>query len=54
LFSYYDSLNDTVRRDFIAAMLEAKEVYSKPANGNLLTYALKTNRMDLQTRSLQT
>ena len=28
-------------------MLDAKQVYSKDANGNLLTYALKNGRHDL-------
>lgn len=47
LILVYDSLNDTVRRDFVAQYLEAKEVFSKPANNNLLSYALKNNKIDL-------
>ena len=47
LLLVYDSLNDTVRRDFVLQLLDAKQVYSKDANGNLLTYALKNDRMAL-------
>lgn len=43
----YDSLNDSARRDYVLQMLDAKQVYSKDANGNLLTYALKNGRHDL-------
>lgn len=43
----YDSLNDSARRDYVLQMLDAKQVYSKDANGNLLTYALKNGRQDL-------
>ena len=35
------------RRDFISQMLDAKDVYSKPANNNLLSYAIKTGKIDL-------
>ena len=43
----YDSLNDSVRRDYVLQMLDAKQIYSKDANGNLLTYALKNSKHDL-------
>lgn len=43
----YDSLGDGVRRDFALGQLSAKEVYSKPANGNLLSYALKNGNVSL-------
>lgn len=38
----YDSLNDSARRDYVLQMLDAKQVYSKDANGNLLTYLQNT------------
>lgn len=47
LILVYDSLNDTVRRDFVSQMLDAKAVYSKPANNNLLSYAIKNGKIDL-------
>lgn len=47
LILVYDSLNDTGRRDFVVSLLNAKEVYSKPANSNLLTYALKNKKFDI-------
>lgn len=43
----YDSLNDTARRDYVLQLLDAKQVYSKAANGNLLSYALKKNELSL-------
>ena len=43
----YDSLNDTARRDFVLQMLDASQVYSKEANGNLLTYSLKNTLLEL-------
>ena len=43
----YDSLNDTARRDYVLQMLDAKQIYSKDANGNLLTYALKNSKLEL-------
>ena len=43
----YDSLNDTARRDYVLQMLDAKQIYSKDANGNLLTYALKSSKLEL-------
>lgn len=43
----YDSLNDTSRRDYVLQLLDAKQVYSNAANGNLLSYALKNGKMDL-------
>ena len=47
LILVYDSLNDVTRRDFISQMLDAKDVYSKPANNNLLSYAIKSGKIDL-------
>lgn len=47
LILVYDSLNDMARRDYVAQLLEAGEVYSKPANTNLLTYALKNSKLEL-------
>jgi len=47
LILVYDSLNDTVRRDYALQMLDAKQVYSNAANGNLLSYALKNTKLDL-------
>lgn len=47
LILVFDSLNDTTRRDFVATLLEPKEVYSKAANGNLLSYAIKNSLMEL-------
>lgn len=47
LILVYDSLNDTVRRDFVAQLLDAKDVYSKPANNNLLSYAIKSGKLEL-------
>ena len=43
----YDSLNDSARRDHVFQMLDAKQIYSKDSNGNLLTYALKNSKYDL-------
>lgn len=47
LILVYDSLNDIARRDFVAQMLDAKEVYSKYANNNLLSFAIKNEKIDL-------
>lgn len=47
LILVYDSLNDVPRRDFVFKMLNAKDVYSKPANNNLLSYAIKSGEIDL-------
>lgn len=47
LILVYDSLNDVVRRDFVSQMLVAQEVYSKPANNNLLSFAIKRGKIDL-------
>ncbi len=47
LILVYDALNDTARRDHVAQLLDAGDVFSKPANNNLLTYALKTGKTDL-------
>ena len=38
LLLVYDSLNDVSRRDFVAELIEAEDIYSKAANTNLLTY----------------
>ena len=40
-------MNDEKRRDYVAQLLDAKSVFSKPANNNLLNYALKTGNVDL-------
>lgn len=47
LLLVYDSLNDTVRRNYVAALLNAGEVYAKETNKNLLSYALKSTGYDL-------
>lgn len=47
LILVYDSLNDVTRRDFVSQMLNAKDVYSKPANNNLLSYAIKSGNTAL-------
>jgi hypothetical protein len=41
LLLVYDSLNDAARRDYVAKLLNAGEVYAKEPNKNLLGYALK-------------
>lgn len=43
----YDTLNATKRRDFVAAILDADDVFSKPANNTLLSYALKNGKLEL-------
>lgn len=43
----YDSLSDSSRRDYVLQMLDATQIYSKEANGNLLTYSLKSSRLEL-------
>jgi len=47
LLLVYDSLNDTTRRDYVAEMLSASEVYAKEPNKNLLSYALKNSKFEL-------
>lgn len=47
LLLVYDSLSDVVRRDYISALLNAKEVYAKEPNKNLLSYALKNGKYEL-------
>ena len=47
LLLVYDSLNDSVRRDYVAGMMKAAEVYAKEPNKNLLSYALKNEKFDL-------
>lgn len=46
LILVFDTLNDTARRDYVASLLNAGEVYSKAANGNLLSYAIKKSSFD--------
>jgi len=41
LLLVFDSLNDTVRRDYVSGLLSGAEVYSREPNKNLLSYALK-------------
>ena len=36
LILVYDALNDTARRDHVAQLLDAGDVFSKPANNNLM------------------
>lgn len=43
----FDSLNDIARRDYVATLLNAKEVYSKAANANLLSYAIKNGQFGM-------
>lgn len=43
----YDSLNDTMRRDYVAGLLNASEIYAKEPNKNMLSYALKVEKYDL-------
>lgn len=43
----YDALNDEKRRDYAAQLLDAKGVFSKPANNNLLSYAVKRGKIEL-------
>ncbi|MCX6055108.1 MAG: hypothetical protein NTZ74_09390 [Chloroflexi bacterium] len=47
LLLVYDSLNDTKRRDYVAEMVNAAEVYAKEPNKNLISYALKNAKFDL-------
>jgi len=47
LLLVYDSLNDSIRRDYVAGMMKAAEVYAKEPNKNLLSYALKNEQFDL-------
>jgi hypothetical protein len=47
LLLVYDSLNDAGRRDCVAALLNAKEVYAKEPNKDLLRYALKNAKYEL-------
>ena len=44
LLLVYDSLGDGDRRDFVAQLIDPEEIYSKPANTNLLTYAIKNSK----------
>jgi len=47
LILVFDSLNDTSRRDYVSSLLDAKGVYSKAANSNLLSYAIKNSHLDM-------
>ncbi|MBE6587091.1 MAG: hypothetical protein E7647_01600 [Ruminococcaceae bacterium] len=47
LLLVYDSLGDTVRRDFVFQHLDAGEVFSLEANNNLLSYGLKNEKTEL-------
>ncbi|MBQ4557111.1 MAG: hypothetical protein IJA60_05645 [Clostridia bacterium] len=47
LLLVYDSLNDTARRDYVLQLVDAKEIYSKYANSNLLSYSLKNGNTEL-------
>lgn len=43
----FDSMKDEARRDHVQSLLNPKEVYSKAANGNLLSYAIKNNKFEM-------
>lgn len=43
----FDSLGDEKRREFVSMLLNPKEIYSKVANNNLLTFAIKNSRYEL-------
>ncbi|MDE6579683.1 MAG: hypothetical protein K2K41_04035, partial [Ruminiclostridium sp.] len=47
LILVFDSLNDRARRDHVEPLLDAEKVYSKEANGNLLSYAVKNGKLDM-------
>ena len=47
LLLVYDSLNDFIRRDYVAGLMNPAEVYAKEPNKNLLSYALKNEKFDL-------
>ena len=53
LLLVYDSLGDGDRRDFVAQLIDPEEIYSKPANTNLLTYAIKNSKFDLADKVLR-
>lgn len=52
LLLVYDSLNDVSRRDFVAELIEAEDIYSKAANTNLLTYSIKNSKFELADKVL--
>lgn len=52
LLLVYDSLNDVSRRDFVANLIEADDIYSKAANTNLLTYSIKNSKLELADKVL--
>lgn len=43
----FDSLGDTIHRDFQEHLLDTSKVYSPTLNDNLLRYAMKNNRTEL-------
>ncbi len=47
LMSVYDTLGDTARRDYVAQFLDVKNIYSKSANNNLLTYSIKKGKFEI-------
>ena len=53
LILVYDSLNDEARRDYVLQMLDTQSVFSKPANNNLLSYALKRGKVELADRVIE-
>lgn len=49
----FDSLGDTVHRDFAENLMRAEEIYSVSVNDSLLRYAMKNGKKDLTDRILQ-
>lgn len=47
LIVVFDSLGDTIHRDFQEHLLDASRVYSPALNDNLLRYAMKNKRIEL-------
>lgn len=43
----FDTMGDTVHRDFVAPFLQAEAVYDRDLNGHLLHYALSHENLDL-------
>ena len=54
LLLVYDSLNDAARRDYVAGLLNAGQVYAKEPNKNLLSYALNNNKFDMLDELMRT
>ncbi|MCH5191702.1 MAG: hypothetical protein J1F23_06005 [Oscillospiraceae bacterium] len=52
LLLVYDSLNDVARRDFVANLIDAEDIYSKAANTNLLTYSIKNSKFEMADKVL--